>query len=121
MVKRPRQHIEEAESKRIFNNSIPTEWIIREIKPDYGIDLSIEIVENGNVTGNVLFVQLKGVEKLKIIGDHVSFRLKVNHLRYYMQRDDPIILVVVDIKDIKCYWIYLQKYVYEILNISNPL
>lgn len=119
-MKRPKEHVTEDLSVQIFSRSIPTEWINRSLTPDYGLDRVLEIVENGNVTGNELYVQLKGVEKPKVVGGHISYSLKVKNLKYYMKRENPILLVVVDTKRKRCYWVFLQKYVYDILNISRP-
>ena len=37
------QHIMEDKSVLKLRNILPAEWVIREYKPDYGIDLTIEI------------------------------------------------------------------------------
>ena len=44
--KKPRvfQHIMEEDSYKIIRNLIPKEWVIRELnRPDYGIDLVVEL------------------------------------------------------------------------------
>ena len=119
-MKRPKQHVSEEKSIQIFSRSIPAEWINRPLTPDYGLDRSIEIVENGNVTGKELYVQLKGIEKPKVVHGCISLSLKVKNLKYYMQRENPTLLVVVDLKNEKCHWVFIQKYVYDTLDIDKP-
>ena len=67
---RVRQHIMEDESYEIINKFIPKSWVIREFnRPDYGIDLVIELFENINdkvaeTLGEFIFVQVKSVKKV---------------------------------------------------------
>lgn len=66
-------HIIEKKSLKIIDDILPTYWTIREYKPDYGIDLSIELFEEKenkshkvyDTLGEHLFIQVKGVEKIK--------------------------------------------------------
>lgn len=65
-------HIIEKKSLKIVNDILPEFWTIREYKPDYGIDLSIELFEKKDsgekriydTLGEHLFVQVKGVEDI---------------------------------------------------------
>ena len=38
-------HIMEDDSTSIFRNKLPSEWVVRQYKPDYGIDLAVEIFD----------------------------------------------------------------------------
>ncbi len=66
-------HIIEKKSLKIINDILPEFWTIREYKPDYGIDLSIELFEKKDIgkksiydtLGEHLFVQVKGVEDIQ--------------------------------------------------------
>lgn len=66
-------HIIEKNSLKIIGDILPTYWTIREYKPDYGIDLSIELFEKKenklnkvyDTLGEHLYIQVKGVEKIK--------------------------------------------------------
>jgi hypothetical protein len=120
-MKRPTQHVTENISFQIFSQVIPSEWIIRDIVPDYGLDKSVEIVEKGIVTGKELLVQVKGTANIKFVNDRVSYSLKVTNLKYYLQKDIPVILIVVDINQKKCYWLFLQQYVYDALDNNRPI
>ena len=48
--------------KGLFGNK-PFEWIPRDISTDMGIDLEVEIVEEGNPTGRLIGVQVKTRKK----------------------------------------------------------
>lgn len=61
------QHVMEDRSIRIVRDLLPDHWVIREYRPDYGIDLLIELFEPVNATdsatvGETLFVQVKSAE-----------------------------------------------------------
>jgi hypothetical protein len=65
------QHIMEDESYDIIKKQIPKHWVIREFnRPDYGIDLVIEIFEiiDENVAetlGEFIYVQVKSVIEIE--------------------------------------------------------
>jgi len=66
------QHIMEDDSYQIVKENLPREWVIRDFnRPDYGIDLVIELFEKINnqsseTLGEFLYVQVKSVKELKI-------------------------------------------------------
>ncbi|GGG15463.1 hypothetical protein GCM10010913_41710 [Paenibacillus aceti] len=53
MKRRPLQHIMESDSLSLINESLPAEWVIRDYKPDYGLDLAIECFEYVNGQPNM--------------------------------------------------------------------
>lgn len=118
-MERPHQHITQTESFNILAQTIPSEWIIRDINPDYGLDKSIEVVKGQNVTGKEVLVQVKGTNTIDIKDGFVSYTLEVDKLKYYLERESPIILTVVDVPTRKCYWLFVQEYIYETLDIAN--
>lgn len=73
--RRPESHIIGEEAVKIVKTRLPIEWTIRELTPDYGIDLEIELFEKSDSKGNSnisydtlgehLFVQVKGTKNLK--------------------------------------------------------
>jgi hypothetical protein len=63
-VKRPKEHVKETKSRKIFSNLIPDEWILRDIQHDYALDIELEIVTEENVSGKTLLIQLKSSESL---------------------------------------------------------
>jgi len=119
-MKRPPEHVKEDISRQILERKIPTEWILRDIHPDYGIDKSLEIVEDKIVTGKEILIQLKGTQTIDVHGDHISFSINTRHLKYYLEKDVPVFLILVDVLEENCYWIFLQQYAYDVLNINRP-
>ncbi len=65
--KRSETHKIEAASWRLLQELAPDEWIVREVSErDYGIDAYIEVATStGDVTGNLVSIQLKGVDELE--------------------------------------------------------
>lgn len=71
--RRVRQHIMEDQSYLMLKGALPEEWAVHEYRPDYGIDLVIEIFkfidearEAADTLGELFFVQLKSVKETKI-------------------------------------------------------
>lgn len=68
-------HIIGEQAVKFVKSLLPVEWTIRELVPDYGIDIEIELFEKSTVGGDDssnfdtlgehLFVQVKGTRKLK--------------------------------------------------------
>jgi len=103
-------------AKKIFESSVPASWIIREPSPDFYIDYKIEIREKQKLTGKNIAVQLKGTTIPKYSGLSIKFSIKTKHLKYYLYRSLlPVFFVLVDVNGKKCYWIFIQKYLREMI------
>lgn len=69
--RRVRQHIMEDQSRRIVGDLLPQHWVIRDYRPDYGVDLAIELFEPADrqnqfaTLGETLFVQVKSQAAIK--------------------------------------------------------
>jgi len=107
-MKRPTQHITETISHRIFEDLIPVEWVIREIKPDYGIDYLIEVFKSGQSTGITFFVQLKGSEQ-EITNDTFEKQFGVDNLKYYASLALPVLIVCVSTTTKQTWGIWANK------------
>jgi tetratricopeptide (TPR) repeat protein len=118
-MKRPRQHVLEDESRNALRIFLPSEWIIRDIKPDYGIDMEVEIVEDDEVTGKVIWVQLKATENKKPNQKTIPFSITTKHLKYYESCQLPV-LIIYYIKSINTfYYLFAQEYIRETLSLKN--
>lgn len=52
MPTRPRSHTLEDESRRAFAALLPSEWVVRSLPSDYGIDEQVEVFDKeGQATG----------------------------------------------------------------------
>jgi tetratricopeptide (TPR) repeat protein len=68
--------------------------MIREEKPDYGVDASVEVVtETGAVTGKRFFVQLKSTDGAKP-SEALRVKLKIKTFRYLQGLDIPVLVVL---------------------------
>jgi len=73
--RKPAAHIIGERAVKLVKNMLPEEWSIRELVPDYGIDLNVELfektkskdkgVDTYDTLGEHLFVQVKGSELIK--------------------------------------------------------
>lgn len=111
---RPRSHAIDTEGQRIFTSLLPSDWVAREDKPDYGIDYVVEVFANEQLTGLRFAVQLKSTTALKTRGRVAKVRLSVKNLADYVDKQRlPVFLVVVDTQSREGYWCFLQGYVDE--------
>ena len=68
---RPIQHVMEQQSLELLRQVLPREWVIHEYKPDYGIDLVVEIFQRvddstAETLGELFFVQVKSIQQTHI-------------------------------------------------------
>lgn len=105
LPERPKNHILETSSFKIFERWIPDLWIIRQVtERDYGIDAYIELVNAKNeVTGDLISVQLKGTEKCSFKKDKngeisATFPgVEISTINYWNKLPMPVFLFVVDV------------------------
>ena len=115
-MEKPRSHEINDEAKNYLRSFFSPPWNVEEIIPDYGLDFRITIVEEGKVTENFFFIQLKGTDNLKEIKDHFVFDIDVKHLLYFLKFIDPIIFLLYDTQTNSGYWINVQQYCRDVLN-----
>ncbi len=120
--------------KHLQNNVFPDEWIVRQMNPDYGIDLDVELFdyENGQciTLGEHLFIQVKGTKspnygKIKVEDgniDVIKYQLEIDELKLVKRMGSafPVLLVVVDLNKVCAYQICLNDYIKLVLPKRNP-
>ncbi len=120
--KRPIEHVKQSASWKIFQNSIPPLWIIREVtERDYGIDSYIEIVSpEGKVTGDLCSIQLKGIGNIDWKEDPTSkgrkYRLsgiKRTTVNYLMNLPIPVFIILADLEERKAYFAPVKEQIRE--------
>lgn len=72
---RNEQHLIDEEGQKLLRAALPKEWVLREYRPDYGVDFSVELFKstdgknrsqpNFETLGEHIFVQLKSTRVLK--------------------------------------------------------
>lgn len=93
MPQRPREHVLGEETQDAFKSSLPTQWIYRPKQSDYGIDGEVELVsDQGDLTGRVFYVQLKGTDCDKLDGP-LTVRLKIGTANYFRALNVPVLIV----------------------------
>lgn len=129
---RSESHLIDQNAILFIRNNLPEEWVIRELSPDYGIDLDVELFENEQrvTLGEHLFFQVKGTKDAKYrrfsrIKDvdierrqnYLLFNLDVSLLRLVERVGDslPILLVVIDLERDSGYFVCLNDYVNFVL------
>ncbi len=118
-MERTREHIIQSESDRFLSNFFDP-WIVNPLHNDYGLDFNIEITENRKTIGRPFYVQNKGTDHLKSNETHVKFSIEVKYLLYYEKLVFPVLLFRYDTKREISYWLNLQTYIREELNLKNP-
>ncbi|QPB81547.1 DUF4365 domain-containing protein [Pseudoalteromonas rubra] len=73
---------------------------------DYGIDAQIEVVQDGEVTGKLIALQIKsGKSQFKEkTAEGYIFRGDREHLDYWLNHSLPVLVVLCDIDNKVCYW-----------------
>ena len=93
MPKRPRQHQLEDESRVALRARLPSQWVFRDVVPDYGIDGEVEIFDdNGQSTGQKFLVQLKANDGLGVRAQTCT--ISHDARRYYASLGDPVLIVL---------------------------
>lgn len=91
-----KSHIIECKSLEIIKNLLPEYWTIREYKPDYGLDLSVEIFETTKdkagdtcfeTLGEHFFIQVKGTEKVVKTVKRIKSEYNVEKKTLYQEHD----------------------------------
>lgn len=90
-------------SERYFRNKLPSPWVVDKPK-DFGIDLTVTPVINGNVIGMYFSVQLKATKELK---GKIQVRLKKTTLNYLFNRLEPVMIILYEEKNDTAYWKWL--------------
>jgi hypothetical protein len=116
----PRSHEIGRWAERFVSNLLPPSWTITAGRPEYGIDLEVEIFERNNPTGLRFGLQVKGTEHLKTSGGQICCRLKVRTLNYHLIWPNPVLLIICDIKAKVGYWLWIKEYILNILEVSKP-
>jgi hypothetical protein len=119
LPKRPKQHISESRSYKIFHNNIPDEWIIRETsEKDYGIDCYIEIVDNEELKGKLIPIQIKSKEKIpwNKHNEYSFSKINISTTNYWYLFPIPVFVCLVDLHERKVYFLSVKKYVRENFN-----
>ena len=95
-IMRAQQHEIDTQARKLVPLALPRGWEHREATGrDYGIDMSVEIFDEGRATGKVLFLQIKGTDgEAKRTALGVYFDVEVKHLKYALLFSAPMLLCI---------------------------
>lgn len=126
---RSKQHILGDKAIKFLYDVFPDAWVIRQLDPDYGIDLDVELFDYEDdkciTLGEHVFFQVKGTENPQYITkklngyqvDVLAYPLEVSELNLVERMGSafPVLLVVVDLVDKKGYFLCLNDYIKKVL------
>ncbi len=97
--KQSEQHIIDAQGQLLLRSHLPKHWVLREYRPDYGIDFSLEIFAEPKepnklphtyeTLGEHLFIQLKSVGSIDAKPLKIYARGNVEKQREILNKNDP--------------------------------
>ena len=123
---RSREHIIETESRRIVAAALPAERFVErdQTERDYGIDMSLEHFHEGEPSGRLLLLQVKGTDGdiPTNVGENIPYDIAVKNLLRCERFATPILLVWVPVQDERrrAWFLWIQSYVRIVLNHDNP-
>ena len=113
MQRHPNHEINEL-AMRILRDSLPPKWVLNKFEEDYGKDFHLEPSneEDGNLTGTMVIIQLKGQLNAEFNQSrtHVSYSLEKRFSTYYYDKvkEYPVFLVVVDVTAKLGWYVHIQ-------------
>jgi len=105
----------EQKSIPIFTSIFPSCIKVQQIPDMDHIDYRVGIRQDMGPTGKNFAVQLKGQQKVEIEKGILKFRnFEVKHLEYYLDKViDPVFIFVADTNNLRCYYLFLQKWLQD--------
>ena len=108
LPKRPGAHQLEEQSERFFRGHLPMGWTCEKQAHDYGIDLRVEIFEDGDATGLELIVQLKASQRAHR-GATEIVRMQTTTYNYLKKNLQLAMLVKFVADTNEAYWILIRE------------
>lgn len=149
---RSEQHLIDADGERLLRARLPRHWVLREYRPDYGLDFALETFRHPTADGKQhatyetlgehVFIQLKSVASATALPLKLYARNNVEKQREVLQKGEllgemdtirfsletpelitvermgvavPVLLVIADVQNARCYFVCLNDYVDKIL------
>ncbi len=99
--KRSEQHLIDQQGESLLRSKLPRHWVLREYRPDYGLDFTIELFKSatndlGRIAtyeslGEHVFVQLKSTSSLQPKRLHLYARGNVEKAPERLKRDSDVV------------------------------
>jgi len=107
--KRASSHVLEEKARRAVRNVLPPEWVIHDVREDYGEDYHVEIYREGLPTGYEFAIQIKGTDSGSKAHDF-TVQLPWKTVRYLSQRPMPAIIAGYNGTTDAVHFIWLSEY-----------
>lgn len=98
--RRPDQHIIDQQGQQLLREKLPKPWVVREYRPDYGLDFSVEVFKTlepvegkwpmHETLGEHFFVQLKSIDNPDVKPLDIYGRGNVEKAREQLDRKDKV-------------------------------
>jgi hypothetical protein len=121
-IARTPEHVIETESRRIVASLLPADRFLErdQGERDYGIDLTVECFDDGEPSGALLLLQLKGTAANPpgTGATTIPFDYRVTHLLRAERFATPVLLVwcPVSADEPCCWFLWLQSYIAVVLD-----
>ena len=103
---RTESHQMEESSERFFREKLPRSWTAEKLATDYGVDLRVDLFEEGRATGLELLVQLKAsAEPTNNTRGTEIVELKVSTYNYLWDKLQVAMLVKFIESEREAYWL----------------
>jgi hypothetical protein len=118
MPRRIETHRIDTKAVRTIFTHLNEHWLVRSLEErDYGIDLQLERFDSDDATGDFIFVQVKGTDKL--FKESVQMSFPVETINYALMFDVPFFLFHTSNTSKETKFVWLQKYVETKLEQDN--
>ncbi|HEX8395175.1 MAG TPA: DUF4365 domain-containing protein [Longimicrobium sp.] len=94
-------------SERFFVSKLPPQWAHEVPRRDYGVDLRVEICNQGRFKGQELLVQLKSSTN-RSLGASETVRLRTSTYNYLWEKLQVVMLVKYIAEENEAYWILFR-------------
>lgn len=107
-MQRTEPHEIDTRAQRVLEYKLPSNLVVRrQTSDDYGIDAEIELFVEGQSTGTIFKIQLKGQKepKVSVDGKSISYTFLVSRGTYLIEQIEiPTIFILVDVSREIVYW-----------------
>ena len=109
LPKRPLAHVVGDAAVRLFVEACPREWVPAPLAPDYGLDVRMEIVREGRVTGEEFAAQVKGRQRVHPRNDgSVTADAAHSTVNYWLGKLNPTMVVLADTSERRLWYGWLE-------------
>lgn len=96
--KRPESHVVCDQAVQAFVSQCDPAWVVTPVVKDYGLDLRVELTDDGLVTGEEFLVQVEGRRRIDADREYPpKARVRQATINYWLGKLAPTLIVAVDL------------------------